>query len=107
MTFSNISPKPGILGNTISQWLSIVIQAKERDWDKSESRPKKKKKKKIVKKEKREKKVLKHIAIFSNVCLSIIIIFLFLVKKKERAFTKPSQIYLWLSQKLSHWMAEL
>lgn len=37
----------------------------------------------------------------------LLLFFLFLVKKKERAFTKPSQIYLWLSQKLSHWMAEL
>lgn len=36
------------------------------------------------------------------------IVFVFVVvKKNERAFTKSSQIYLWLSKKLSHWMAEL
>lgn len=28
-------------------------------------------------------------------------------EKKERDFTKRSQIYLWLSKKLSHWLAEL
>lgn len=58
----------------------------------------------MVKKEKSKKIALRHIAIFSNVSL---LTFLFLVEKKERVFAKPSQIYLWLSQKLSHQMAEL
>lgn len=39
--------------------------------------------------------------------MSVSWFFFFWLRKKERVFTKPFQIYMWLSQKLSHWMAAL